>query len=366
MLRKLPFLFFFIVYSTFCYSQEWSLQNMMEVKRIGNVAVSPDGKSVVFEVKEETQPNLFLLKQDSSKTTEIAQKASSPAWSPNSELIAYLNTSSNQIELYSVKTGKAQPLTQLSGEITTFRWNPNGKALAFLMQKPQDQKAISSIPEEEKPYQELWLISTDGKQLKQLTDGSFHVGAGFFSNHFTFSPNGTEIICPKMPSAETDRWDETELVKIDLINGHITSFVSAPAVEPYFSPDGKWVAYLKQDPSWSFIEDVWILPAEGGKPRPLAHTFNRDILKVGALLGWSKDSQPIFALDYRNIKAELYSLPITGESAIYLPIDIPVIKNASLNGDHRLMGFVAESSDRPEELSVAIPKENKSLALLVK
>lgn len=330
---------------------EWSLQDMFQVKLLTETSLSPDQKTlltVVLDSSNDLKPSLYLGE------LEVAKNGSSPSWSPDGTQFAYI--AKDQIEIYDIASKKSKMLTHSSEPIIAVKWSPNGKELAFIQQKALDKSLITTLDEEGKPNSQLWLITADGKSLKQLTDGSFHVGSGVFAFSFTFSPDGKAIIFPKMPSADINEWLHIELAKIDLTTNAVSTFLPPLSFTPRFSPDGKWVAFVKAEPDWYFVGDIWIAPVDGGAPQPLAQTFDRYI-GADSILGWSEDSQNVYVIDYRRTKAEISLLPISGKTATKIPLTIPTIQNPTLNG--HLISFIGESTNQPPEIFLYNLKEQK-------
>lgn len=345
MLQKLIYIFILLTNSVF--SSEWSLQDMVKVKLIDGAILSPNRELVVAIVRDpanDLKSALYLQPLDKKEAIEVAKNGSSPSWSPDGNKIAFIVDS--QIKIFELVSKKTETLTHVSDPITAVKWSPSGNELAFLTQASQDLSVTTSTNEEAKQNQQLWLISADGKSLRQLTNEAFHIGTGIFADNFAFSPDGKIIICPKMPSADIKEWLNVELVKIDLATFQISPFLPPFSLNPHFSPDGKWVAYAKGDPSWYFTSDVWIAPVEGGDPKPLAQTFNR----MGTILGWSEDSQKVYVMDYRKTKAEIYVLSINGQATHQISMDLPSIQSPKLNKD--MISFIGESCNQPQEVFI--------------
>ena len=84
---------------------------------------------------------------------------------------------------------------------------------------------------------------------------------------------------------------------------------------PYFSPDGKWIAFSG---TYDGNEDVYLMPAEGGEPKRLTWHPGND----GAV-GWTPDSKRVLFLSDREAYADftrLYTVPAEGGVPEVLPM----------------------------------------------
>src|SRR5690606_8759718 len=79
---------------------------------------------------------------------------------------------------------------------------------------------------------------------------------------------------------------------------------------PRFSPDGQWIAF-SSDREGNM--DVWVVPAEGGKPTRLTFHSSDD-----NVLGWSPDSQHVLFASNRNddFLGTLYTVPLLGGAGV--------------------------------------------------
>jgi Tol biopolymer transport system component len=68
--------------------------------------------------------------------------------------------------------------------------------------------------------------------------------------------------------------------QLDVATGSLQALTQARALEnnPVFSPDGQWVAYwYPRDGRGDRENEVWIVPASGGTPRPLTRSLDRNL-----------------------------------------------------------------------------------------
>ncbi|MDQ2839466.1 MAG: hypothetical protein M3Y72_00160, partial [Acidobacteriota bacterium] len=122
------------------------LKQLEAVRSFSDVSISPDGKFVAWVSKAGEGTSVYLLdwKKAGAKAKRIAAgdpldkpEASGIAWSPDSSQIAFLShgSSSSQDQIYRLYVAggsEAKQISKLGGHVSTLRWAPNGKSLAFL------------------------------------------------------------------------------------------------------------------------------------------------------------------------------------------------------------------------------------------
>jgi len=88
-----------------------------------------------------------------------------------------------------------------------------------------------------------------------------------------------------------------------------------PEASPYYSPDGKWIAFRA---GYDGNQDVFVIPAEGGSPRRITYHPSTD-----TVIGWTPDSSGIVFLSGRAsrfVMPMMYKVAISGEG---IPEELP-------------------------------------------
>src|SRR5690348_11221662 len=115
---------------------------LMELKRIGDPQISPDGRTVAFQVQSvdvaanKKPVQIWTVPIDGGTPQQITHDGENnqrPRWSPDSKSIAYISDrgGSQQIWMMDASGGDAKQVTNLSTEAEGELFTPDGKNLVF-------------------------------------------------------------------------------------------------------------------------------------------------------------------------------------------------------------------------------------------
>lgn len=224
----------------------WTPALSMRYPQVSGVAVSPAGDRVAYVVRtplmegeqSEYLSHVWVALADGSgdpaQFTRGDKSASNPAFSPDGDWLAFTTARSgkNQVWVISLQGGEARQLTDAKAGVGAYRWAPDGSAVAFVMRDPPTD-------EEEKAKKE--------KRDVILVDQNFKNGHLYAVR---FDPEATE-------PAESARITEGDF--------HVTGFD--------WSPDGDQLVFAHQaDPrinTGRLSGDLSLVAATGGDVRPL-------------------------------------------------------------------------------------------------
>jgi dipeptidyl aminopeptidase/acylaminoacyl peptidase len=357
----------------------WTPEISTQVRRIGGTVPSPDGQSAVY-----VQGNsIFLARTHPVRRMQLTRGeggASSPSFSPDGGFVFFLSSRSGQRNLWRIRVdgGEAERVTDWKGQIGAYRISPDGKWIAVTGVEPsaEDEKEKREPPQwrvldENTRVSTLWLIPVEpagsGKrEVRKVIRESYHVTG------FDWSPDSRYVAFEHQPTPGEDTWVRSDVSEVELESGktRVVGGSGAAEGEPRYSPDGRFLAYLRTpDPArWAGAEQIVLAPRQGGSPRVVPDTFDDGPSipglqalafpaliprkAMGEILGWTPDSSHLLFTGEKGTRFVLYSVSVEGNTkAVYAP-PRGIISGAVLNFKGTHVGFSRESSDEPPEAFV--------------
>jgi len=237
----------------------FGVHDMVRMQRVGEPHLSPDGQWIVFTVRSwdpevnKTTTNLWLSAIDGSTIRQLtsgkAQTDTSPAWSPDSRVIAFISnrSGSRQIWAIAVDGGEAIQLTTLPVDVDNLRWSPKGSHIAFSAEVYPDadmettakrDKAKADNPVKAMKFDRLfirhWDTWADGKRNHIFAIPVKQGASGWrTSGESTDLMKGVDADCPSKPFGGGEEFD--------------------------WSPEGEEIAYTAQpgkDIAWSTDSNI--------------------------------------------------------------------------------------------------------------
>lgn len=358
----------------------WTPELMMQVKQVGHVQASPDGKLVVFTVRtpvmdgnrSEYVSHIHLARADGSEPVQLTQGEASceqPRWAPDGTSIGFLSRRQGKRNVWVIAPtgGEARRLTDLPGGVTSFQWAPDGKSIAFTAmdahtaeeEKATREKNDARVIDENIKMSRLYVMAADGQSAPRLlTKGDYSVGSESGVDRrggYDWSPDSKTLVFSHTRTPRPDDWPTADLSLVDMATGTVKPLAQTKAAEfsPLFSPDGQSIAYVASDnpPTWGGDATVHVIPVTGGSPRQLAETFDR-WGRYSELVGWSTDGKRLFFAEARGTSVRLCALPLQGPPETIGVSTGTLGAGVHLNAGRTTFGFAWESPGRPPEAHV--------------
>lgn len=299
-----------------------TVEHLNQYNKIGNVVLSPDGRSVVYSqtnggyAPADTSHDLYLLTLDDKRTTKrLTQNSSRETavqWHPDGHSIFFIanRTGSNQIWQLRLDGGEAKQVTNLPLPVNGFKLAADGKTLALaLTVKPGCQTLQCTLDAQAKDaekkdsalaYDQLmvrhwdqWLDQyrehlhiavladkplTDAKNL--MADWNTDI-AGI--NEVAFTPDLQQIVFSAKIPAEDQAWHTNfDIFQVPLTGGekvNLTADNPAWDAKPKFSADGRFMAYLAMKKPGAEADrfGLMLLDLMTGEKKEVAPNWDRSI-----------------------------------------------------------------------------------------
>lgn len=323
------------------------IETFMEMESVGNPAVSPDGKQIIFtrtwvdKVADRYNSNLWIVDVEGKRLRELTPgnwRDSSPFWSPDGKKIAFISDrdGTSQIHVMWLDTREVAQLTHVENTPGSLSWSPDGKNLAFTMFIP-DEKPILSVKLPRKPKGAKWAepaiiidrLSWRSDGRGPLPKGNSHIfiidaevggtpsqltSGDYSHNDPEWSADGKKIYFSaiRKPEPEYEQGD-SEIYSLDIKMLEIKALTDrkGPDRGPLVSPDGKWIAYTGYDDKdyTSHLSDIYLMDGAGGNKRLLAGELPNSPFE----LVWATDSSGVYYLMAEKGESNAYFVALDGK-----------------------------------------------------
>ncbi len=218
----------------------------------------------------------------------------SPTWSPDGSFIAYDKPGPGGEDIYVMASSGGDPLrlTRSPPSNTFPRWSPTGQVIAFVSSRGAET-AICLIP----------ALGGPARELVRITDW-----IGNALGAMPWSPDGTKLLFSRGGA----------LWKIDIGTGEEARLTDPDVggAAGTWSPNGKWIAFTRRQDE---RPELWLLPAEGGKPRPLLVDAHGNDAPA-----WSADGRRIVFQSDRTGASNLWEIEVTSGRLRQLTVGVNV------------------------------------------
>lgn len=326
---------------------------MWRLKRLGAPAIAPDGRLTVVPVttydieKNLGLTDLWLVPTKPGKARQLTSDPASdtsPAWSPDGEMIAFVSKRGEdkepQIYVIPIAGGEARRITDVPTGVMAPKWFPDSRRIAFLsrvwpeantwteqaerMQRHADRKMTAQVWDKapishwdhylDGRETHIYAVSLAGGEPQAITFGrSLPLDAAEpDASSYDIAPDGAEIAFAA--DTDTSGVDPNFDVFVMPIEGgeprNLTTDNSAHDTTPLYSPDGRLLAFRRQMLK-DFYADrarLMLFDRRNSQTRALTEEWDRS----ADSLVWSPDSSALFGSIEDAATLRIYRFNIGG------------------------------------------------------
>ncbi|MEM1041420.1 MAG: winged helix-turn-helix domain-containing protein [Bacteroidota bacterium] len=308
-----------------------------EDREVSSLVWSSDGTTLALSAQAEpTGPySLFLLSVETLDVRQLTEAApaqwgdAEPAFSPNSERLAFVRRASEGVEdlfVVSARGGEPERLTRDEREIAGLDWASDGQSIVFASSRAEGA-GLWRIPAAGGTPERI-ATSGEGESVRQpsvarrarrltyeqrssdaniwaIRQGRFGrlplIHSTRWESNPQFSPDGTQIAFASDRSGSPEVW----VVDADGENPiQLTDFAGPLVTLPRWAPDGRRLAF---DARVEGNADIYIIDAAGGQPRRLTDDPASDVAP-----SWSVDSTVVYFSSDRSGEWEVWLVAAEG------------------------------------------------------
>ena len=285
-------------------TKPFSADDLVRLARVSDPQVSPDGKQVVFALRETDieanrgKVDLWLLNLDdenpvSRRLTQHPSSDSSGRWAPDGRGIYFLSSRSGSSQVWhiSLDGGEAQQVTSLPLDVGSFEVSPRGDRLAVSLEVFPDCVDIQ--------------CTTDRLAERKKDKASALSYDALFVRHWDTWNDGTLSRLFTAAIGSDRKAAEFKLVSGG-VRGHVPSKPFGGEEDYTFSPDGKRIVFSARiadaKEPWSTNFDLYEVAADGtGETRNLTADNPawdaQPVFLANGDLAWLAMSRPGFEAD---------------------------------------------------------------------
>jgi dipeptidyl aminopeptidase/acylaminoacyl peptidase len=362
--------------------QGLSSSDLSRLRSVGEAAISPDGKRVVYTVAMRDRPGrpygqLWITDLGTSKSVRIGadkDTGGGPVWSPDGKWLAFLghqgdrgglfvaHPDGGEVTFLAESAGTNSPLPGIGHELT---WSPDAKSIAFVSSTPDDRAAESSgdpmvitrylyKPDagegmtrfNDNQRLHIFVVDLGSKQVRQLSKGNFD------EHSLDWSPDGKSILFASNREPNQDEFFNYDLFTLNVADGsmHRLTATEYNEYDATWSPDGTRIAYRGTrrgiTDRETTMEDthVWVMNADGTDRREIGAVIDN---RQGAP-HWSPDGSSLYFTVQERGNVRLVRLPVGGGAPEMVVKDPGSVTGVSLGKDGRIFYTYSSPKDLPE------------------
>ncbi|WP_430811042.1 MULTISPECIES: prolyl oligopeptidase family serine peptidase [unclassified Carboxylicivirga] len=303
--------------------------------RVGNVAVSPDGKTVAFTIaytkieENKTYTDIYTLPTTGGELTQITftkEGEFDVRWRPDGAKITYLSTASGDVQLWEMNPDgtQKQQVTKVKGGIEGYQYAPTMDRIAFAKSVKLDQTVQDLYPDlkhanarieddlmyrhwdhwVDPTYSHIFHIqyangATVGKATDIMEGERYHSPLKPFGGmeQVSFTPDGKQIAytCKKKTGMESAFSTNSDIYLYDIsakTTNNLTEGMMGYDIAPTFSPDGKYMAWesMARDGYEADQNRLFIMDLASSNKKDYTADFDQNVHG----LSWTPDSKHIY------------------------------------------------------------------------
>jgi dipeptidyl aminopeptidase/acylaminoacyl peptidase len=364
---------------------------MMQLKRVGDPQISPDGKWVAFSVQTidvaaNKKPSaVYVVPLAGGEPKQISannESAQRPRWSPDSKRLAWISDRNGSSQIWLADPDGANPkqVTTLSTEADGHIFSPDGKNFVFTSEvfptcgaddacNKKELEAEKSDKVKARIYTGLlyrhWTrwqgqrrshiltVPVNGGAVKDLTPGPrevppFSLGG---ADDYDIAPDGTEVCFSMNADAVPATSTNSDLYVVPISGAEAPRKITinpGSDANPKYSPDGKYLAWRAQvRPGYESDRfRLMVMERTTGRLTGLTDSLDRWVESFT----WSPNSRELFFTMGDRGRQAISFIPVQGGAVRIAVSGDSHLDDMQFSRDGRTMVYVQTTGSTPAEI----------------
>lgn len=365
----------------------FTVDDVLGVRQVADAQISPDGKWVAYvvttaDLKEDAfDSDIWVVPAVGGTPTRLTTSKKSdtqPRWSPDGRRLAFISARGEKPQLFVISPsgGEAEQVTESRTGVTSFQWSPDGQRIAFVAQRDltadeerrQKEKDDAIVVDKDFKLSRIWAVDVATHRVTEVVSGDYQ------ASDPQWSPDGRRLAFVTNPTPKADDGNLSDVWVVDVTLGSVAGDTGAasgnaarststaararrlvendgPDNAPRWSPDGRRIALLTRQGKESELgmQQLAVVPAEGGVPRVLAPSFD---YAVGAP-SWSPDGRTLFFAAPVRTGAQLFAADVAAGTVRQLSDVKAMMGAATVSRDGQVAAFTLSDLQQPNDVHVA-------------
>ena len=362
-----------------------TFDDVMNIKTIQGATISPDGKTVIYAVREwvdepdgkkESRAHVWRVPADASaqaRQITWGDKGESQAqFSPDGKFISFVAArgaadAKSQIYVMPIEGGEAWKLTDAKENVSAYSWAPDNTHVAFVATDARSNDEETNIKKRDDErvfegdfrYAHAWVVDVATKQATRITEGTNYTLQGAPS----WSPDGKRFVfgAAATPMLRDNRRD---VYIADVSSKHVdkvsTNFGNDGS--PRWSQDGSTIAWLTEPNNTAPLPDQTAAGVIGQQHLVLYDVNARTIKDVASTSFDIEPGNPTFTNEGKRVLFtagrraynEVFAYDLTSGSYTQLT-QRKTINSTSVSKDGKTILLTMDAPDSAAELYVTDP-----------
>jgi dipeptidyl aminopeptidase/acylaminoacyl peptidase len=330
----------------------------LNLRSISDLQFSPDGNRVAFVVMEppkgeQRARHVWLYDKQSSAIRQFTfslKSEFSPRWSPDGKQLAFLSNRDEEQQIYMMRAdgGEATALTKGKRSVQSLAWSPDAKQISFLApdakteaeERKEKDKDDARVADKDEKRARLWLLTVASGEAKALTEPQWEI------HEAVWHPSGTGLMLKATDHPESDQ-ETNRIFSFRLSDNSITQVLAprGPFSDIRMAPDGVRMGFIGCREDGPTPHDL-LLARHGDQV--VKNLTGASVDRPISDYRWTKDGG-LIAVAHDGFRAKFISF--TPEGALKdSPLTFPTNPAALAVSNSGEVVFAGQSSTTPPEI----------------